>query len=102
MKAIVVYESLWGNTAAIARAIAAGIGPEAQALSTAQAAGAAISDADLIVAGAPVLGFGLPSDTMLKSIGANAGKDPVALRRRSHAGWSAPDTGRSPRLAASS
>jgi flavodoxin len=29
MKAIVVYESLWGNTAAIARAIAEGIGPEA-------------------------------------------------------------------------
>jgi flavodoxin len=27
MKAIVVYESLWGNTAAIARAIAEGIGP---------------------------------------------------------------------------
>jgi len=26
MKAIVVYESLWGNTAAIARAIAEGIG----------------------------------------------------------------------------
>ena len=35
MKAIVVYESMWGNTAAIARAIAEGIGPEARALSTA-------------------------------------------------------------------
>jgi flavodoxin len=35
MKAIVVYESLWGNTAAIARAIAEGIGLEARALSTA-------------------------------------------------------------------
>jgi len=78
MKAVVVYESLWGNTAAIARAIAEGIGPEARALSTAEASGAAISDADLIVAGAPVLGFRLPSDDMLKTIGANAGKDPVA------------------------
>ena len=37
MKAIVVYESLWGNTAAIARAIAEGIGPEARALSTSPA-----------------------------------------------------------------
>ena len=37
MKAVVVYESLWGNTAAIARAIAAGLGPEAKALSTAEA-----------------------------------------------------------------
>jgi flavodoxin len=34
MKALVVYESLWGNTAAIARAIAEGIGPDAQALAT--------------------------------------------------------------------
>jgi flavodoxin len=33
MKAIVVYESLWGNTTAIASAIAEGIGPEARALS---------------------------------------------------------------------
>jgi hypothetical protein len=78
MKAVVVYESLWGNTAAIARAIAEAIGPDARALSTAEASGAAISDADLIVAGAPVLGFRLPSDNMLKMIGANAGKDPVA------------------------
>ena len=27
MKSVVVYESLWGNTAAIARAIAEGRGP---------------------------------------------------------------------------
>ena len=52
MKAIVVYESLWGNTAAIARAIAEGIGPQAQALPTDQATSAVIADADLIVAGA--------------------------------------------------
>ena len=42
MKAIVVYESHWGNTAAVARAIAEGIGPEARALSTAEATGAVI------------------------------------------------------------
>jgi len=30
MKAIVVYESYWGNTAAVARTIAEGLGPEAQ------------------------------------------------------------------------
>ncbi|MGE5590528.1 MAG: hypothetical protein ACM3ZA_07915 [Bacillota bacterium] len=41
MKAVVVYESHWGNTAAVARAIAAGMGPGAQALSTAEASGAA-------------------------------------------------------------
>lgn len=69
MKAIVVYESLWGNTAAIAKAIAEGIGPGARALSTSEADAAATADADLIVAGAPVLAFQLPSDTVRKSIG---------------------------------
>jgi len=77
MKVIVVYESLWGNTAAIARAIAEGIGPEAQALSTAEASGAAIADADLIVAGAPVLGFRLPTEQMRENIRANPGKAPA-------------------------
>jgi hypothetical protein len=62
MKAVVVYESLWGNTAAIARAIAEGIGQGARAMSTAEASMAAIADADLIVAGAPVHSLSLPTD----------------------------------------
>ncbi len=68
MKAIVVYESHWGNTAAIARAIAEGLGAGAQALSTAEAKGAPLAGADLIVAGAPVLGFSLPRNSMLQSM----------------------------------
>ena len=71
MKAIVVYESHWGNTAAIARAIAEGIGPGARALSTAEAAGAALMGVDLIVAGAPLLGFSLPTEGMLQSLATN-------------------------------
>lgn len=76
MKAVVVYESLWGNTAAIGRAIAEGIGPEALALSTDEATGEALADVDLIVAGAPVLGFQLPTDKMRADIGADPGKAP--------------------------
>ena len=76
MKAIVVYESLWGNTARIARAVAEGIGPEARALSTAEATAATIADAALIVAGAPVLGFKLPSEKMRESVRANPGNAP--------------------------
>jgi len=68
MKAVVVYESLWGNTAAAARAIAEGIGTGATALSTSEAVGAAIDGADLIVAGAPLLGFSLPTDQMREGI----------------------------------
>ena len=78
MHAIVVYESHWGNTAAIARAIAEGIGTEVRALSTAEATGEVIAGADLIVAGAPLLGFSLPTEGMLKGIAGNASKDPVA------------------------
>jgi hypothetical protein len=77
MQAVVVYESLWGNTAAVARAIAEGIGPEARAISTTEASGAAIADADLIVAGAPVLAFSLPSGKIRESIRANPGKAPA-------------------------
>jgi hypothetical protein len=62
MKAFVVYESIWGNTAAIAQAIAEGLGSGASALSTAEADRAAIADADLIVAGAPVHSMSLPTD----------------------------------------
>jgi hypothetical protein len=89
MKAIVVYESLWGNTAAIAGAIASGIGPEARALSTAEATRAAITDADLIVAGAPVLGFSLPSDKMRESIRANPShaNNPPDLAHPSMRAW---------------
>ncbi len=68
MHAIVVYESLWGNTAAIARAIAEGIGPDARALTTDEATPDIVSEADLIVAGAPVLAFRLPSDAIRDSI----------------------------------
>jgi hypothetical protein len=71
MKAVVVYESLWGNTAAIARAVAEGIGTDARALSTAEATPDVVADADLVVAGAPLLGFKLPDDGMRESIRAN-------------------------------
>lgn len=53
MKAVVVYESLWGDTKQIAEAIAAGIGQDTPALSTAEADAAALSNVMLLVAGAP-------------------------------------------------
>ena len=62
MHAIVVYESFWGNTAAVARAIADGLGPGAEAMTTDQARPELVADADLLVVGAPVLGFRLPTD----------------------------------------
>ncbi len=62
MRAIVVYESLWGNTAAIAHAIAEGIGDDAEVLDTARADPATVAQADLLVAGAPVHAMNLPTE----------------------------------------
>lgn len=77
MKALVVYESLWGNTAAIARAIAEGIGPGAVALTTDAADAETLAGADLIVAGAPVLGFSLPTDQMRDNVARSEGAAPT-------------------------
>jgi flavodoxin len=67
-----VYESLWGNTAAVAAAIAEGLGEDAVALSTAAADATALEGVELIVAGAPLLGFNLPTEEMRANIAKNA------------------------------
>jgi len=68
MHAIVVYESVWGNTAAVARAIAEGLGPDVRSYPTDEVPGEALSSADLIVAGAPVFAFGLPTEGIRERI----------------------------------
>jgi len=87
MKAVVVYESFWGNTARIARAVAEGIGPGAVALATDQATGEALQGADLIVAGAPLLGFDLPTEDMRKTLGGNLAGPPADLGHPSMRSW---------------
>jgi hypothetical protein len=77
MNAVVVYESLWGNTAAIAHAVAEGIGPGARALATDEATPEVLSEADLVVAGAPVLGFSAPTEGMRANLAKSPGKAPV-------------------------
>jgi hypothetical protein len=82
MKAVVVYESLWGNAAAIACAIAEGIGPAAHALSTAEAFAVAVAGSDLIVSGALVHSLLLPTDAGRESArtgGLGPGKAPPDL-----------------------
>ncbi len=68
MKAVVVYESHWGNPVAIARAIADGIGPDAVALTTDAATDEKIAEAELLVAGAPVIAFRLATDAARASL----------------------------------
>jgi len=76
MKAVVVYESMWGNTAAVARAVAEGLGPGTPALSTSEATKEAIAGADLIVAGAPLMAFSLPTDSTRNNLGMHNTKAP--------------------------
>jgi hypothetical protein len=68
MEAIVVYESVWGNTAAVARAIAEGLGPDADFYPTDGVPPDRLARADLIVAGSPVFGFSLPTESMRENI----------------------------------
>ena len=74
MKALVVYESHWGNTAAVARAIAEGIGAETRVLSTGEANAASLEGTDLLVVGAPVIGFRLSTPEALENMRVKPGK----------------------------
>jgi flavorubredoxin len=65
--ALVVYESFWGNTGAVARAIAEGIGG-ARVLHTDEATAELVAGVDLLVVGAPVLGFRLPTEGFYRSL----------------------------------
>ena len=77
MDAIVVYESLWGNTAEVARAVAEGLGPGARALRTDEVTPEDVAGAELVVAGAPVFGFKLSSEKMREGIRQSPGKGPA-------------------------
>ena len=72
MGAVVVYESFWGNTAAIARAIAEGIGSGTPALTTDEATAEVLAGADLLVVGAPIIAFSLASNTSRANIATDA------------------------------
>lgn len=68
MKAVVVYESVFGNTAQVAQAIAEGLGDDATAVSTAEIEPEELTEVDLVVAGGPVFAFRLSSDEARDSI----------------------------------
>ncbi len=72
MTALVIYESLWGNTAAIAHAVAEGIGPGTRVAHTGEVDPADVETVDLLVVGAPVHAFNLPTDATKKSVGARS------------------------------
>ncbi len=70
MKIAVVYESIYGNTAAVAQAIAEGLRPLGDV--DVRAVGDESVEADLLVVGAPTHAHGLPSSMTRKAIEAAA------------------------------
>jgi len=66
---MVVYESLWGNTAAVARAIADSIGPGTRVGSTGEITPEEAASASLLVVGSPVHAMNLPTARSLESVG---------------------------------
>ena len=75
-RALIIVESCFGNTRAIAEAVAAGLiegGVEAQVVDVAQAPGALPEDLDLLVLAAPTHNRGLPTTTTRAKARAQAG-----------------------------
>jgi multimeric flavodoxin WrbA len=70
MKIAVIYESIYGNTAAVARAVAEGL--RALGEVDVRAVGDESVEADLLVVGAPTHAHGLPSSMTRKAIEAAA------------------------------
>lgn len=61
MHAVVIFESLWGNTEQLAREIAAGIGDGVDVMDAASAPNTLDSDVDLLVMGGPTHAFSMSS-----------------------------------------
>lgn len=74
MPALVVYESMYGNTRAIAEAIAAGLGPDAMVVPVSEATPDRLADVDLLIVGGPTHARSLSRTSTRKAAVEAAGK----------------------------
>src|SRR5687768_11724631 len=76
MRAVITFESIYGNTRAVAEALAAGLssGGDVTVVSHHEVEPAIIAEADLVVVGAPTHMHGLPT-SMSRKMGAHAGEE---------------------------
>lgn len=84
MKALVVYESMYGNTRAVAEAVASGLSPayETEIKSAAEATADDVGQADLLVVGGPTHVHGLTRPSTRKAaVEAAAADDALTLDR---------------------
>jgi flavodoxin len=64
MKALIVYDSTYGNTEKLAKAIGTAIGGEVNVVRVAEASAAALDKTELFIAASPTMG-GRPTEAML-------------------------------------
>jgi hypothetical protein len=88
MRALVVYESMFGNTAAIADAVADGLRPQMDVTvaNIDDMAPTALQDVDLLVVGAPTHAFGLSRPQTRKDAGSRS-PDPLVTRSTGMREW---------------
>jgi flavodoxin len=67
MHAVVIFESIWGNTEQLARAVAAGIGDRTDVIDAVTAPAALDQDVDLLVVGGPTHAFSMSTETTRKA-----------------------------------
>src|SRR5215467_8234767 len=81
MRALVVYESMYGNTRAVAVEIAAGLAAthEVTVVPVNRASRELVAAADLIVAGSPTHMHGMPTETSRRSAAETARKQGSGL-----------------------
>lgn len=82
MRALIVYESMYGNTRAIAQAIADGLKPRAEVelLPVGQATAQLVAWADLVIVGAPTHAHGMSSSSTRRNAGGAIVKPGNTLR----------------------
>jgi hypothetical protein len=81
--ALVAYESMFGNTERVARAVAAGLrleGADTTVLDVSRAAVADLADVDLLVVGAPTHGFSLSRPATRRDAVRQGGRDEASER----------------------
>src|SRR5437763_11115528 len=87
MRAMVIYESMYGNTHAIAEAIGRGLAPgnDVTVVPVAEATPELLSDADLVVAGGPTHVHGMSGARSRQAAAEAAHKDGSGLILEPHA-----------------
>lgn len=82
MSALIVYESMWGNTRAVAEAVADGLGvaDEVEVVEVGEAPPLGRVDVDLLVVGAPTHAFGLSRPATRADAAVRAGGSVISAR----------------------